>query len=415
MNSIDRFEAAVVGAGPAGIACALGLAREEIETVLFAGPHRPAGRSEDQRTAALFGCSIDYLVNLGVFEKCRKASEPIHGIRIIDDTGGLLRAPEVLFTAEDIGLEAFGYNVPQTDLVEALRRQADEMSACLTIVETAGVVGLKLSDQNAEITTAEGGTYLTQIVAAADGRNSLCRDVAGIGVDTHSYAQSALATIFEHERDHQSISTEFHRRNGPCTVVPMPGRRSSLVWVEKTDVAKRLCEMTIERFSKTLETRLQGLLGRVGSIGSRVIFPLSSLVAKKLASGRVVLIGEAGHVIPPIGAQGLNLSLRDGGVLVDLVTAAKARGEDLGSEKVMSDFHQARWFDITSRVGAVDLLNRSLISSIEPVQFVRGAGMVVLKTVGPLRRFVIRQGLGPQSGLPRIMQKGPQMEQGRAL
>ena len=405
IRSMEHYEAAVVGAGPAGLACALGMARAGIKTILFAGPHRPGGFKVDQRTAALFGCSIDFLTNLGAFEYFQGASAPIRGIRIIDDTGRLLRAPEVLFTAQDIGFKELGYNVPQHDLVEALRRHCKAYEEHLRLVETKGVVDLAHEDEVAVLKTGEGGTFSAKVIAAADGRNSKCAQMAGLGVKRQSLDQTALATTFSHQRDHHAISTEFHRHSGPCTVVPMPGRRSSLVWVERTDVARRLCEMPLDKFAKTLETRLQGLLGDVSSIGPRTMFPLVSQVATRMGQRRVALIGEAGHVIPPIGAQGLNLSLRDAGMLVDLVSDAKTFAEDPGGDKVLNAYHKARWFDIHSRVNAVELLNRSLISDFEPVQLMRTAGLHVLKSFGPLRRFVIREGLGPQTGLPRMMQK----------
>jgi len=402
---MEHFEVGVVGAGPAGLACALAMAQANMKTVLFAGPHRPTGVAVDQRTAALFGCSIDFLKNLGAFKRFQGASAPIRGIRIIDDTDRLIRAPEVLFSPQDVGLHEFGFNVPQFDLVEALRRQCKAFEENLKVVETDGVVDLALEDEEAILKTKEGGTFSAQIIAAADGRNSKCARAAGLGVKRQVLAQTALATTFSHEREHHAISTEFHRHSGPCTVVPMPGRRSSLVWVERKDVAKRLCEMPLDKFRKTLETRLQGLLGDVSSIGPRAVFPLVSQVATKMGQRRVALIGEAGHVIPPIGAQGLNLSLRDGGKLVDLVCEAKALREDPGADKVLNAYHSARWFDIHSRVNAVELLNRSLITDIEPVHLLRAAGLHVLNLFGPLRRFVIKQGLGPETGLPKMMQR----------
>lgn len=404
MEETKRYEVIVVGAGPAGLACALGFAHEGIETLLLAGPHRPSGTTgKDRRTAALFGCSIDLLRNLGVFDALQSAGAPIRGIRLIDDTERLFRAPEVVFSSDDIGVEAFGYNVPQVPLVGALWDRCGELRDRLSIVETQGVVSVDVDRVRAKVGTAEGASFEAPLVAAADGRNSVCRGAVGIEVSSRRYPQCALVTTFSHERSHDEISTEFHRAAGPFTVVPMPGHQSSLVWVERPQVAERLLHAGESKFVKMLETRLQGLLGDVGEMSKRAVFPLSSMVAKDMAARRVALVGESGHAIPPIGAQGLNLGLHDGAALVDIVREAKVAGEDLGADSIMRAYNRIRWLDVHGRVGVVDALNSSLISGMEPLQFVRGAGLHVLNVVGPLRRMVLKSGLRPLHVLPRLM------------
>ena len=385
------------------MACALGLAHEGVGTILLAGPHRAPGGGDDRRTAALFGCSIDLLVNLGVFELCESASAPVRAIRIVDDTDRLFRAPEALFRADDIDRETFGFNVPQLDLVNALGDVAQSAGDKLEVIHTAGVVDIAIETHRVVLRTSEGAQFEAPVVAAADGRNSMCRDAAGIRVSNHELRQSALVTTFAHSGDHHGISTEFHRRAGPFTVVPMTGRRSSLVWVEHPQVAKRLLDQAEERFRSALEARLHGLLGDIEDVGPRSVFPLGSRVANEMARRRIALIGESGHAIPPIGAQGLNMGFHDGAVFVDIVRDAKRSGFDLGSGEVMRCYNQARWLDVHGRVGVVDVLNGSLISRYEALQFVRGTGLHVLKNVGPLRRWVLRKGLEPFHALPSLM------------
>jgi 2-octaprenyl-6-methoxyphenol hydroxylase len=256
------------------------------------------------------------------------------------------------------------------------------------------------------LTTKEGAEKSAALVVAADGRNSLCRQAADIKTSAWTYPQAAIAASFTHDRPHGQVSTEFHRSSGPFTTVPLPGLASSLVWVERPEEAQRLAALDDDAFRKALEVRLQGLLGSVGDISPRTVFPLSGLTANSFGRSRVALVGEAGHVIPPIGAQGLNLGLRDAAALADCVADAVARKQDPGSPAVLDAYEASRRSDVTSRVMTVDLLNRSLISGFLPLHLARGIGLHALKSIGPLRRYVVHEGLQPSSSVPTLMRQG---------
>jgi 2-octaprenyl-6-methoxyphenol hydroxylase len=401
-----RYGAAVVGGGPAGLAAALCLGRLGLVTALVGPAHRPAGGDNDQRTAALFTGSVELLRNLGAWSDIRPESEPIEAIRIIDDTGALLRAPEVVFTAAEVGLDVFGANIPNRALVAGLRKAALSPGSNVVFVETDGVSRVEGGEASAILHLKEGGRIAAGLVAGADGRRSVCREGAQIGVRTWDYPQSALVCSFAHERPHKRISTEFHRPAGPCTTVPLPGNASSLVWVETRDEALRLAGLDEEAFRKELEARLQGLLGSVGTIGPRAVFPLSGLAAEAFARNRVALVGEAGHVVPPIGAQGLNLGLRDGAALADCVADALREGRDPGGAETLEAYGRARHSDVSSRIFGIDILNRSLISGWLPVHLARGLGLHALRAIGPLRRVLVREGLDHALAKPSLMQPG---------
>jgi 2-octaprenyl-6-methoxyphenol hydroxylase len=402
MTDPNEPRAIVVGGGPAGLAAALSLSAAGLTTHLAAGPHRPGGHDRDRRTAALFAGSIELLRNLGVWDACAPHCAPLKAIRLVDDTGRFLKAPEVTFHAREADLEAFGYNVPNDVLVDALMARAASAPG-LTLHTTAGARQIVVGPDDVTVTLAEGQTLSAPIVAAADGRKSPTRDAAGITVTTWSYPQTAIVTWFTHQRDHEGVSTEFHRTVGPFTTVPMPGRASSLVWVEEPGEAQRLLGLSEAEFRRAIETRLAGLLGTIGEIGPRAAFPLSGLTPDVFARNRVALVGESGHVIPPIGAQGLNLGLRDAATLADCAAEALAAGRDPGGREVMERYSTLRAPDVTGRINTVDILNRTLLSPYLPIHLLRGFGLHILNNLGPLRRRLVQEGVQPSGYVPHLM------------
>ncbi len=244
-------------------------------------------------------------------------------------------------------------------------------------------------------------------MVAADGRNSLSRTAAGISLRSWDYPQAAIATNLRHGRAHGGISTELHRRAGPLTTVPLPGLASSLVWVEDPSEAARLADLPEPDFSGALEARLQGLLGPISAVGPRRLFPLQGLSVERLAQRRIALVGEAAHVMAPIGAQGLNLGLRDVATLAECVADAQAAGRDIGGPETLRAYAAARAADVFSRMALVDLLNRSLLSNFLPAQALRGLGLHLLASSSTLRRLAIRGGAGTPGPLPRLMRPKP--------
>jgi 2-octaprenyl-6-methoxyphenol hydroxylase len=345
---------------------------------------------------------VRLLERLEVWPGCGPDAAPLRGIRLVDDTGGLLPAPDVLFQAEEIGLDCFGYNVPNASLQAALRSRMALAPAIERLPLPADAVITAAPDRAA--VSRNGVGLSAPLLIGADGRTSPVRAAAGIAAETWSYPQVAIATAFDHGRAHNDISTEFHRRSGPLTVVPMPGKSSSLVWVETPDEAERLLALDDDAFRRALEARLGGLLGAITAIGPRKGFPLSGLRANRMAGNRSALVGEAAHVFPPIGAQGLNLGLRDVAALYDCVAAAGAEG--LGEPAMLEAYHRARDLDVRSRTFAVDALNRSLLTGFLPGQLLRGLGLTLAGGIGPLRRAMMRQGMSDLVGEPSLMRAG---------
>ena len=383
------YDIVVVGGGPAGLSAAIAIAQTGANTTLIA---RRAPYA-DNRTTALLGSSVDFLDQLAVWPRCRDKAAALETMRLVDDTGRLIRAPEVRFSCVEIGLEAFGYNIQNRSLVAALEERAAELPNLTRLDDEAKTVTPE--DTAVSIRSAKGTALSARLVIGADGRHSLCREAAGIEVTSRDLKQSALTFNISHSRPHRNISTEFHTPEGPCVFVPLPGERSSVVWDASPSEAERLIALSDAELSEAAEKQSHSILGRVSVEAGRNLFPLAIERPRQFAKNRVVLVGEAAHVIPPIGAQGLNLGLRDAADIAEIVGQAISAGEDPGAGKAVTRYDFKRRTDVLSRTFAIDMANRSLLSDLLPVQSLRAAGMHLLGSFAPLRRMAMQEGLAP--------------------
>jgi 2-octaprenyl-6-methoxyphenol hydroxylase len=392
-----RPTALVVGGGPAGLTAAIVLANAGLATTMVG--RRPA--QPDNRTTALLAGSVAALETLGVWNLCGAKAAPLRIMRIVDDTGRLWRAPEVKFSASEIDLDAFGYNIENRHLVSALEQRARALPT-LRVIE-AEVSAVDPGRESVVVTLKNGDVLRAPLAIGADGRRSLCRLAAGISIDERAYKQIALTVCLKHSRPHHNTSTEFHTASGPFTLVPLPGERSSLVWVLDPADADEIATLDDADLSAEIERASHSILGKIEVEPGRGLFPLAIGAAHRFADKRIALIGEAAHVIPPIGAQGLNLGLRDAATIGEVAVTAYRNGADIGGALVMALYDKQRRSDITGRTLAVDLLNRSLLSDFLPIQGVRGLGLYLIDRIGPLRRAVMREGVAPAGTQPRMM------------
>ncbi|PPE79591.1 2-octaprenyl-6-methoxyphenyl hydroxylase [Kaistia algarum] len=383
--SMSSFDVLVIGAGPAGLAAAI-LAQQAGATTALLAPRLEA---RDRRTVAMLGVSVDILKQAGIFAAVEGVSAPMRTMRLVDSTRRLIRAPLVEFHASEIGREVFGYNIPHAALVSALEQAA----TAIGVERIDGVAASIEPDLDAvTVVTGAGDTITARLLGAADGRRSPGREAAGIGVRSWSYPQSALVVNTAHALPHDDVSTEFHTETGPFTLVPLPGLHSAVVCVERPAEAERLMGLSDDALAAEFERRSHFLLGAIRIDGPRQVFPLTGLAARKFAARRIALIGEAAHVFPPIGAQGLNLGLRDAAVFANVIAGHLA---DPGSAAALSAYDRGRTGDVFTRTAGVDALNRTLLTSFLPVQAARGIGLFAMDRLPALKRAAMRRALAP--------------------
>lgn len=384
--SVHDAEAVVVGGGLAGMAAAIAVAAAGLRTLHLAPP-APA----DRRTSALMMPSVDYLRTAGLIEAPAAMGHALTQIRIIDATNRLIRAPETLFDARESGLEAFGWNFANSKLLERFQAVAEQQGNLER--RNLSVTGLSHRSDGPELTLADGTTIRAPLIVGADGKKSLIRAAGGFRARENGFTQAALVCDLDLARPIGGTSVEFHYQQGPFTLVPAGDNRANLVWIDDRAVLQEAQSGGKERLLTMLAEKSQRLFGRVELATPAHVFPLSTLSVDKAGDRGVVLVGEAAHAFPPIGAQGLNLGLRDVADLAD-VLAGVDRSAPRWAEQVSQSYATRRAADLARTGGMVDTLFRSLLSEMLPAQALRAGGLWALKLLPPLRRQAFSIGMG---------------------
>ena len=306
----------------------------------------------------------------------------------------MLRAPETLFDSNEFGLPAFGWNFPNIALAGAFAEAARDLPNLKTAETT--VEGLERTSDGWRLALVDGSTVTARLVVAADGKKSGIRAAAGFKTREHAFSQSALVADLELSRPLDGTSVEFHYPNGPFTLVPAGERKANLVWIDEESVLRPVREAGEAGLRAAALDKSQRLFGDIKPLTPSFIFPLSTLSVDRAGHGGIVLVGESAHAFPPIGAQGLNLGLRD---VADLAAALAAGASDAPSwaADVSTAYADRRATDLQRTGGMVDTLFRSLLSEHLPAQAARAAGLWALKLVPPLRRRAVDIGMGARA------------------
>ena len=398
MTHFNDFDILISGGGIAGLtaAAAFGNAGFSVQCVDPTPPvtERDAAGS-DLRTTAFLQPARNFLDEAGLWERLAPHAAPLQIMRIVD-AGGAVPEPRIVkdFNASDISDQPFGWNLPNWLLRREMVARLDEMDNVDLRLGTA-TTSLFTRTNEARVSLSDGTATRAKLVIAADGRNSPMRSAAGIDVHTTRYGQKALAFAITHPIPHENVSTEIHRSGGPFTLVPLPdymGQASSaLVWMERGPRAQELFEMDTPTFEAEMTTRSCSLFGPLTLASRRTIWPIISQSAERLYGERLALMAEAAHVVPPIGAQGLNMSLGDMRVLLEL---AKANPDTLGDTKMLEVYHKKRFAEVKLRVKGIDLLNRASMVETPGLRDARALGLNALYSLAPVRKTLMQMGLG---------------------
>jgi 2-octaprenyl-6-methoxyphenol hydroxylase len=398
-------DVAVIGGGITGLAMTLALGRAGFRTVCVdpQPPEPEAAQQLDGRTTALLMPSIRALETLDVWRRVEADSAALWRMRIVDDSAGVSQSPHTAdFDSTRLDGGPFGYNVPNPSLRRALLAEIAELDTVQHLAPHK-VAEIAYDRELARLSLDDGRGLSARLVVGADGKASPSREAARIRARRWGYGQTAMAFSIAHSRPHHGTSTEFHRPGGPFVLVPLPGNRSSVVWVERDAAAERFLQMDDDAFRRAAERRTRRILGDVTAVGPRFSYKVGSLLADTYAGPRLALIGESAHALPPIGAQGLNLGMCDVATLIDVLVAAERAGEDIGDPEVTRRYAAKRRPDVIARAFAVDTLNRTVQSKLPPVGFVRRRALDVIDRFRPLKTRLMRQGMLPLGELPQLM------------
>lgn len=395
---ISTTDILISGGGVAGLSAAAAFGSAGFDVVIV-DPAPPItnehAKGADLRTTAFLQPARDFLDAAGLWSRLAPHASALQVMRIVD-AGGAAAEPRVTrdFNADDISSAPFGWNLPNWLLRREMVARLDELPNVRFLPGT-GFSKILTREREARVTLSDGQHFRARLVIGADGRNSPVRQAVGIGAKTTRYGQKAVTFAVTHNAPHDNVSTEVHRTGGPFTLVPLPDHEgrpcSAVVWMTHGPDAQRLATLPEADFETEATERSAGVYGPLSLASPRMVWPIISQIADRMTTERVALVAEAAHVVPPIGAQGLNMSLADLSCLLDLATA---RREGLGDRKMLDAYHRRRHPEVMLRVRGVDALNRASIAGSPTLRDLRAKGIETLYGLAPVRRGLMRLGLG---------------------
>ncbi|MDH4383946.1 MAG: UbiH/UbiF/VisC/COQ6 family ubiquinone biosynthesis hydroxylase [Caulobacter sp.] len=403
----------IAGAGMAGATLGLALASAGLTAILVdpAAFDDQLAPTFDGRSSAIAYSSFRQWRVLGVSEDLEPHAQRIEQILVTDGAApgaasGRPGAAFLRFDSAEIGDssdgEPLGYMLENRRIRAALAR-AVLATKSLTVLAPASVQGLEVTPGAARVTLSDGRVLTAPLVVGAEGRSSVVREAAGIGVVGWNYDQSGVVATVTLEKDHEGVAHEYFLPGGPFAILPLTGGRASLVWTERTAQAEALRGARLEVVYAHMRRRFGRFLGQPLIEGPIFVYPLSLGLAEQMSAPRVTLLGDAAHGVHPIAGQGLNLGLKDVAALAEVLTEALRNGEDIGSETVLERYAAWRRFDNVMLAAATDVFVRLFSNDIAPIRALRGAGIAVTNLIAPARKFFMREAGGAVGDLPRLL------------
>jgi 2-octaprenyl-6-methoxyphenol hydroxylase len=399
----DSIDVLIGGGGFAGLALAIAL-RQGLGpsfSVAVADPAFAAGAKQDLRASAIAAAARRLFETIGVWGAVAADAQPILDMVVTDSKlHDVVRPSFLTFDGEIEPGEPFAHMVENTPLVAALAAKARAEGVTLLPV---AIRAFDTADDRTVATLADGRTLAARLLVAADGARSALREHAGIRTHGWAYDQAAIVTTVAHERDHQGRAEEHFLPAGPFAILPLKGKRSSIVWTETSEEADRIVALPDAAFHAELERRFGLHLGDVEVVGPRRVYPLGLFVARSFVAERLALIGDAAHVIHPIAGQGLNMGLRDVAALAESVVDAARLGLDVGGYGVLERYQRWRRFDTMAMGVATDGLNRLFSNRSDVLRLFRDVGLGIVDRLPRLKEMFIREAAGLTGEVPKLL------------
>jgi 2-octaprenyl-6-methoxyphenol hydroxylase len=399
-NDIDVL---IGGGGFAGLALAIAL-RQSLGpsfAVAVADPALGASHADDDRASAIVAAARRLFEAIGVWERVAEDAQPILDMVVTDSRLDDAVRPVFLNFAGDIEPgEPFAHMIENRTLVDALTAKAKDIGIAFRQI---AVADFAQDGERIDLRLADGAIVSTRLLVAADGARSTIRERAGIATHGWTYPQSAIVTNVSHERDHDGRAEEHFLPAGPFAILPLTGRRSSIVWTEDAREAQRIVALPDDAFHAELERRFKLHLGDIETIGARRVHPLGFFVARSFIAERIALVGDAAHVIHPIAGQGLNMGLKDVAALAEVIVDAARLGLDPGAASVLERYQRWRRFDTMAMGMATDGLNRLFSNRSDVLRFARDLGLGMVDRLPGLKRLFIREAAGLVGEVPKLL------------
>lgn len=405
------FDVVIAGGGLTGPTLALALARAGWSVAIVdAEPLDVRTAPEfDGRASAISAANWRQWRALGVADRLAPLAQPISRILVTDGSapGPSATAPAPVFLSfgsDDLDAEPgepMGRMVENRHIRAALAGSLK--AAKVTSFAPSRIVSVAREGAAGQIGLADGKQLQAPLIVGSDGRRSMVREAAGIRTYGWDYAQSGVVATVELERDHEGVAHEYFLPGGPFAILPLTGKRASLVWSEQSRRARALVDCSADAFHAHLDRRFGSFLGSPRLIGHRMAFPLSLQMAEAMIAPRIALVGDAAHAVHPIAGQGLNMGLKDVAALAEVLVEARRLGEDYGSELVLERYARWRRFDAAGLAVATDIFTRLFSNDHPALRLVRGAGLAAVNRLEPLKRLFVREAAGLLGDTPRLL------------
>ncbi|HCP81471.1 MAG TPA: 2-octaprenyl-6-methoxyphenyl hydroxylase [Octadecabacter sp.] len=401
-----EFDIIVAGGGLNGSALALALAQSEFSVALI-DPLEDQLVVDDEfdgRSYALAVASQRLLGAIGIWEQVAENAQPILEVVVSDGRAGEGASPLILeLDHAEIEEGPMGFMIEDRYLRQALHRSIAD-NPLIRSMRGVRVQSQSVASDGVTVCLSSGKSVTASLLIGCDGRNTQIGEGANIKREGWSYGQTALVCAISHERPHNGTAHQFFMPHGPLAILPLPGNRSSIVWSETTSEAERIHALSDADYIEALKPRFGDFLGKIALCGQRATYPLGLSLAQSTVAERLVLVGDAAHVVHPITGQGLNSGLKDIAALAEVLTMAMRRGEDIGRMDVLERYRKWRSFDVSATALATDTFNRVFSNDNPTIRLGRDLGLGLVNALPGLRRNLMREAAGLTGDLPKLLQ-----------